>query len=436
MAAVNPLVNAIVALDDHAAAAAARSTERWRAGTPASPLDGVPVSVKDNLFVKGMPATWGSRLYADFRPDRDEPPVARLRRAGCVLFAKTNLPEFAVQGFTGNLLFGTTRNPHALDRTPGGSTGGGAAAVAAGIGPLALGTDGGGSLRRPAAHCGLYALKPSIGQVARYDGFAQLMADFEVVGAVARSIEDLRRVHEILAGYDPADPRSLAAEAPLPPFPTAPRIAYLPRVDAHPVDPSIAAAIDGVVRALADTGLSVETIDVPYQPDAVAAAWGTVASSGLAWHLAETPDWQGRVNPSARAMAEAGSAVTTGGLLDALGVAAEVRRAAAALFADYDLLLCPSTAALAWPAEDIFPPEIAGRPVGPRGHAVFTGWVNVAGLPAANVPVGMTADGGGIGLQVVASHGRDRDLLAFLATSAALSLFSPAALAPLEKVAP
>ena len=431
--AVNLGLNAVIAVDAQGAMAAAQaSAARWRAGAALSALDGVPVSIKDNLFLAGLPATWGSRLYADFVPDHDEPAVARLRRAGCVLFGKTNVPEFTVQGYTSNLVFGTTVNPHAPGRTPGGSTGGGAAAVAAGIGPIAIGTDGGGSLRRPAAHCGLFALKPSIGQVARYDGFPQIMSDFEVIGAVARSPDDLASAHTILAGYDPGDPRSLAAGAALPPWPERLRVAFMPRIGGNPVDPRIARAAERMASALADSGCSVETIDVPWNPDRVGGAWGAVASSGLAWHLATQPGWEALVNPSARTMAEAGAGVGAGQVLDALAVAAEVRRDAAALFARYDLLLCPAIAALAWAADAIFPPEIDGRPVGPRGHAVFTAWMNVAGLPAATVPVAMTAQDGGIGLQLVAGHGRDRDLLGLLRRNAVLADFSPAPLAQLE----
>jgi aspartyl-tRNA(Asn)/glutamyl-tRNA(Gln) amidotransferase subunit A len=133
-------------------------------------------------------------------------------------------------------------------------------------------------------------------------------------------------------------------------------------------------------------------------------------------------------------MAEVGAGISAGQMLDALAIAAEVRRDAAALFARYDLLLCPAIAALAWPAEAVFPPEIDGQPVGPRGHAVFTAWMNVAGLPAATVPVAMTAQDGGIGLQLVAAHGRDQDLLAFLRQSPALAPLSPAPLARLDSM--
>jgi aspartyl-tRNA(Asn)/glutamyl-tRNA(Gln) amidotransferase subunit A len=431
--AVNPMLNAVIAVDRAGAMAAAEAAAaRWRAGAALSTLDGVPITIKDNLFLAGLPATWGSRLYAGFVPDHDEPAVARLRAAGGVLFGKTNVPEFTVQGYTSNLVFGTTFNPHAPGRTPGGSTGGGAAAVAGGVGPIAIGTDGGGSLRRPAAHCGLFAFKPSTGQVARYDGFPQIMSDFEVIGAIARSPEDLAATHGILSGYDPADPRSLASGVALPPWPERLRIAFMPRIGTNPVDPRIAQAAARMARRLEVTGATVETIDVPFDPDRVGAAWAAIPPAGLAWHLATTPGWAALVNPSARAMAEAGAAVSAGQVLDALAVTGELRRAAASLFGRYDLMLCPAIAALAWPAEDVFPPEIDGQAVGPRGHAVFTAWMNIAGLPAATVPVAMTAQDGGIGLQFVAAHGRDRDLLAFLRQSSALADFSPAPLARLD----
>jgi len=140
--AVNPAINAVIFVDRAGAMEAARpSSERWRTGAPLSALDGVPITVKDNLFVAGMVASWGSALYRGFVPDEDEPAIGRLRGAGAIVIGKTNVPEFTLQGYTGNRRFGTTRNPHALERTPGGSTGGGAAAVAAGIGPTTSKSD-------------------------------------------------------------------------------------------------------------------------------------------------------------------------------------------------------------------------------------------------------------------------------------------------------
>src|SRR5205807_6414926 len=158
------------------------SAGRWDSGRPASPLDGVPVTVKDNILVAGMRATWGSRLYRDYVAEEDETPVRRLREAGAVILGKTNVPEFTLHGFTHNAVFGTTGNPWNPALTPGGSSGGAVAAVASGMGALAFGTDGGGSIRRPAAYTGLIGFKPSRDTVRRGKGFPAILHDFEVIG--------------------------------------------------------------------------------------------------------------------------------------------------------------------------------------------------------------------------------------------------------------
>jgi aspartyl-tRNA(Asn)/glutamyl-tRNA(Gln) amidotransferase subunit A len=425
----NPKINAVIAVDWVGAnAAAAQSSARWRAGAPLSLLDGTPLTIKDNLYAAGLPATWGSAAYRDFIPPEDEPAIARLRKAGAIIVGKTNVPEFTLQGYTSNALFGTTRNPHALSRTPGGSTGGGAAAVAAGIGPIAIGTDGGGSLRRPAAHCGLFALKPSIGQIARSGGFPQILSDFEAIGPIARTVEDLLSAFSIMRGYDPHDSRSLAALAPRNDYPVAPRIGYFPRVGAAPVDPQIAKASDDFARALTASGAELELIASPFDLEAINAAWAMIASAGLAWHLRGLPHDPVSLGANAVAMAAVGAQCTAAEYIDALAATVDARVKAAALFDRFDILLCPATAALAWPAHEAFPPSIDGKPVGPRGHAIFTGWMNVAGLAAATIPIAMTNDAGGVGMQFVAATGRDMDLLCFLLTSPTIGALSPSGL--------
>ena len=203
---VQPALQAMAWVDaEGALQAAAASSARWRDGTPVSALDGVPITVKDNIPVAGMPCRWGSRLFADHVPVQDESPVARLRAGGAVILGKTAVPEFTLQGYTQSPLTGTTRNPWDLALTPGGSSGGAVAALAAGVGALAIGTDGGGSIRRPAGFTGLFGFKPGLGVVPREGGLPEVLPDMEVIGLIARSARDLPLVMTLLAGSPAVD---------------------------------------------------------------------------------------------------------------------------------------------------------------------------------------------------------------------------------------
>lgn len=419
--AVNPEINAIIAEDREAARLQARhATERWSADAPLSPLDGVPVTIKDNLHVAGLPAGWGSVLHDDGAERSDEPALVRLRAAGMIFVGKTNVPEFTLQGYTDNAVHGATRNPLAPALTPGGSTGGGAAAVAAGLCPVAIGTDGGGSTRRPAAHCGLFGFKPSIGQIARSGGFPQILADFEVIGVIAREARDLGPVHALMAAADALDPRTLATHTPHRAFGAAPRIGCFTGAGDAPVDPAIAAATEDFAVRLAAQGCHVERIGAPYSPAQVDAAFAVIAQAGLAWHLSRHPGADGRLGANARQMGEAGRRLSAVDYAGAMADCLEIRGRGGAILEEFDMLLSPTTAALAWPAHDPYPPVIAGREAGPRGHSLFTTWVNVAGLCAASLPVEITPDRGGMGVQLIAGHGRDRALLDFVAALPAM----------------
>ena len=412
---VNERLNAIVTLDvDGARAQARASAARWREGAALSPLDGVPISIKDNLHVQGLRTTWGSRLYADCIAAADELPVARVREAGMVILGKTNVPEFTLTGYTDNTLFGPTRNPWNLDLTPGGSSGGAVAAVASGMGPLALGTDGGGSARRPASHTGLVGLKPSRGRVARADGLPAILFDFEVVAPIARTTLDVEMLMRVIARPHPRDPASAQfADRPWSAPSRRPRrILYIPRFGDAPIDPRIEASVAAAARMLADAGHAVVEGDVPFDAQAFNAIWPIVSQAGLATLLMRLANWRTRVSTPFAEMADAGARLPATALVEALWEVARMRERLGEAFARHDILLTPATAALPWPAREPYPPRIAGTQVDPRGHAVFAAFVNASGCAAISVPCSPTADGLPIGFQLVAPAGDDEALCA------------------------
>ena len=414
IASVNADVNAIVTLDaDGARARARESTERWRNGAARSPLDGVPLTVKDNLNVRGMRTTWGSRLYADYVPSGDELPIARARDAGMVILGKTNVPEFTVSGYTDNELFGPTRNPWNRELTPGGSSGGAVAAVALGFGPVALGTDGGGSIRRPASHTGVVGMKPSRGRIARADGLPAILLDFEVVAPAARTITDVAMLLRVLAVAHPRDPLSapFADRSWELPAPRRCRVLYVPRFGDAPVDPEIAASVARAAQTLAELGHEVTEGRVPFDADAFNAVWPIISQAGLAALLRDVPNWRQRIAPQFAEMVDAGSAFAATQLVEAWWEIGRMRERVGETLAAYDFVMTPSAAALPWPARAPYPTRIDGHTVGPRGHAVYAAFVNASGCPAASVPCMPSKGGLPIGFQLVAAPGHDEALL-------------------------
>jgi aspartyl-tRNA(Asn)/glutamyl-tRNA(Gln) amidotransferase subunit A len=407
---VNPSINAFVTVDKAGARdSAEQSAKRWQTGTAFGPFDGVPISVKDNIPVRGLRSTWGSKLYADYVPKTDELPIERLRAQGVTILGKTNCPEFTLQGYTDNLLFGPTRNPWDLQLTPGGSSGGAVAAVAAGLGPVAIATDGGGSIRRPASHAGLVGLKPSRGRVPRCDGFPMILQDFEAVGPIARTVDDLILVMRALTTPDPRDPLSLEyINVPFEvPALAQSRIKFIPNFAGSPVDPQIARSVEGAAKRFAEHGHIVEKGEVPFDLEPLNQAWAVIGQTGLAWLLESFPGWEGKITPAMEEMARNGQKRTGSEYVQALDTVKNLRSSLALFFRDVDVILTPSAAALPWPATEPFPAEIAGEKVGPRGHAVFTGFANMAGCPGITVPASPSDRGLPIGFQLVAAPGQD-----------------------------
>jgi aspartyl-tRNA(Asn)/glutamyl-tRNA(Gln) amidotransferase subunit A len=411
---VNGSINAIVAIDQEGARQAANASEkRFLTGAPLGPLDGVPLAIKDNLLCRGIRTTWGSSLYENFVPTSDELPVARMRDAGAVILGKTNVPPFTLQGYTSNALFGTTRNPWDTGLTPGGSSGGAAAAVACGLGPIGLGTDGGGSIRRPAGYTNLVGLKPSIGRVARGEGLPQILYDLEVIGLLARSVNDVSILYSELSGADPRDRRSLAAACAQPDrFKVLPakQIQLVMQFGDAPLDPEISDAVGKAAHRLETLGCRIEEGTPPFSVKAFEDILETIFATGLATIVDALGAQQ--VDPALAALLTQGRGLSAPAYLTALNSLWELRSQGDRIFGAHDFLMTPTAAAMPWPASEPYPRRIGGRDVGPRGHAVYTGFVNVLGFPAISLPAPRSPTGLPIGFQLVGRFGDDERLIA------------------------
>jgi aspartyl-tRNA(Asn)/glutamyl-tRNA(Gln) amidotransferase subunit A len=412
--AVDPRINAFVARRDPAFMEEAEAaTERYARGAPLSPIDGIPLSVKDSLYTADLPTTWGCPALRSHATGQDELSVGRARAAGALVIGKTNVPEFALEGYTANPIFGVTRNPWNLALTPGGSSGGAVASVAAGVTPLAIGQDGGGSIRRPASHTGLVGLKPSLSTVPREHVLPSLLLDFEVIGPLARTVADARMLFDVMRGPAAVDRWSLAAaHARTQARPsTSLRILYVERFGAAPLDPQIAASVGPAVQGLGALGHRVTTGSLPLDLDFYAEAWPQIGQIGLAQLFERQPDWAAQASPKYREMAQKGRQLPAARLWQIVEQVKQLRRDSTALFDDIDVIVLPSAAALPWQAQEAYPTRIDGQEVGPRGHAVYTGWVNAAGLPALALPCAPSREGLPIGMQLVGRYGTDDILL-------------------------
>lgn len=410
MEAVNPRLNAVVARRDEAVRAEGdAAARRFEEGRPLSPLDGIPLTVKDSLFTRELPTTCGTAALRGYTPGHDELAWARARAAGALLLGKTNVPEFANEGYTANPLFGVTGNPWNLSLTPGGSSGGAVAAVAAGLGPLAIAQDGGGSIRRPASHTGLVGLKPSLSAWPREQVLPGLLLDFDCIGPVGRTVADVRLLFEAVRGPALVDRSSLAAaHAAGGPRRAAPlRVRYVEHLDHNPLDRQIAASCRRAVERLAALGHHVEEGPLPLDVAFVLEAWPQIGQVGLAATFDRHPEWEAQASPKYREAAAAGRQVSGSRVWQIMESVRILRRESAALFEHVDVIAMPAAAALPWPAHEAYPPVIDGQAVGPRGHAAYTGWVNAAGLPGLALPCAPSHEGLPIGLQLIGAYGSD-----------------------------
>ncbi|MER5974137.1 amidase [Streptomyces sp. NPDC002055] len=405
-----PALNAFVRVDaEEALGRAAESAERWRRGEPAGLVDGVPVSVKDILLQRGAPTFRGSRtVRAEGRSwDEDAPAVARLREHGAVFLGKTTTPEFGWKGVTDSPRHGVTGNPYDPGRTAGGSSGGSAAAVAVGAGPLSLGTDGGGSVRIPAGFCGIFALKPTYGRVPNYP--ASPFGTLAHVGPMTRDAADAALLMDVITGPDARDWSQLGRVSGtfrdgLGGGVAGLRVAWSPDFGGRvAVDPQVAGAVRRAVERLAELGAHVEEAD-PGFADPVD-AFHTLWFSGVArvvQHLGT--EERALLDPGLREVCERGAEYSALDYLAAVDERMALGVAMGRFHERYDLLVTPTLPITAFEA---------GSEV-PRGSGLsrWTGWTpftypfNLTQQPAASVPCGRDRDGLPIGVQLVAArHG-------------------------------
>jgi Asp-tRNA(Asn)/Glu-tRNA(Gln) amidotransferase A subunit family amidase len=415
IAAVNPLLNAWAVVDGDRAMDQARAIDkRTGAGEDPGPLAGIPLGVKDLDHAEGFRTGFGSALHAGDPPAAaDSPMVARLRAAGCVVIGKTTTPEHGWQADTISPHWGATRNPWRLDRSPGGSSGGSAAALAAGMVPLATGSDGGGSIRIPSALCGLSAIKVTNGIVPNGGPQPPGSGFLSVRGPMARRIEDVSYALAVCAGPDPADylsvpaPPGLTGPAPLRPEPPA-RVVWAP-APGYPVDSEVAAVCAGAVERLAAAGTEVITAEEVFASPPVAdwyALW-TVFRDRAQGQFRGTADWE-RIDPGLRAQMDHAhqkvSATAFTRAIDAihahnLDLARQLERA--------PVLLCPTLAGQAPRSGGLGTVDGVQSP----HWASLTPVYNMTRHPAGSVCAGYTRDGLPVGLQVVAGRFADRVVL-------------------------
>ena len=411
LARVEPALNAFQVVNrDGALAAAAASAERWRAHRALGPLDGVPVTVKDNLDMAGLPTRHGSATTDAAPAAVDSPAVARLREAGAVILGKTTLPEFGWKALTDGELAGVTRSPWNLDHTPGGSSGGGAAALAAGVGTIALGNDGGGSIRGPASFSGLVGFKPSFGRVPhlREGLFATVVAD----GPLALTVQDAADATAVLARPDARDWHALPAPPEgwldaLAPRLQGLRFAYAPQLGGAEPEPAVAHLVDAAVAALRAAGADIEAIGPVIAPleQRFAALW----FGGFARRLRGMSRAQrDLLDPQWRRLAERGQGVGLDEVLDAESERAALWRAFAELHRRYDLLLTPTMPGTAPPVTTIYHSEAYDRW---RDAIPYTLPFNLTGQPALSLPCGVAGNGLPVGLQIAGPRHADRVVL-------------------------
>jgi aspartyl-tRNA(Asn)/glutamyl-tRNA(Gln) amidotransferase subunit A len=420
----DPAINAFVTRTPELAMQQARRAEKEYANGTSRPLSGVPISIKDLTPTKGIRTTRGSNIDPEWIPDFDPPFVQRVNNAGAVMLGKTNTPEFGWKGETTNLVTGSTHNPWKYGKTPGGSSGGGSAAVAAGMGPLAQGSDGAGSIRIPCGFSGIFGLKPSFGLVPQYP--PSVLGDISHMGPMTRTVADSALLMNVTAGADPTDRWGFSSGidylATLNPAAVKGlRVAWTPDLGYAPVDPEVASIAESAAMAFTQLGAFVDPADpgLPDPWDIIDPIW----ACGMAgMHKDNLDAVRDVIDPERLQVIESAQRFTGVDLANA-----QIRRASyydglRKFLETYDLLLTPTLPCAAFGVGQAHPGSIDGHETTYLGWTAFTYPSNLTGSPAATVPAGLTAAGLPVGLQIV---GRRHDDALVLSASAAFEQIRP-----------
>jgi aspartyl-tRNA(Asn)/glutamyl-tRNA(Gln) amidotransferase subunit A len=410
---INPLINAYCTPTFEIAREMAKKADKAvKNGEKLGVLHGIPTSIKDLFLTKGIRTTFGSMIYEHNIPDDDEVVVKRLKKAGIVLLGKTNTPEFGYAGVTHNFVFGKSRNPWNTDRIPGGSTGGGAAATASGLGPLALGNDGGGSIRIPAACCGVFGLKPSFGRVPVFPRIELHGESYVHIGPVVRYVKDAALMLDAIKGPHDGDRYSLPND----------KISYLDNISKKPdklkigysldlgyakiIDPEIEKSVVKSLEKFKELSWNVDNVKLKIKKPNT--AFYTFYTADYAYDLkSKLKEWRDKIDPELIKMVDASLGYTGFDVMRAMSQRTKLYKAFYEFFKSYDILITPTIAIPPFELGIFYPPQINGKNVSPTAWMPFTFPFNFTGHPAASIPCGWTNEGLPIGMQIVGNRFND-----------------------------
>jgi aspartyl-tRNA(Asn)/glutamyl-tRNA(Gln) amidotransferase subunit A len=408
---LQPILNIFAELHADRAMEAARAAEAAvMRGEDLGPLHGVPITIKDNVAIGGVPMRNGSLSAVDFVPERDATVTARVKAAGAIPIGTTTLPEFAHKVLTDSPLYGVTRNPWDLERTPGGSSGGASAALAAGVAPLAIGTDGGGSIRCPASCTGVAGLKATLGRIP-FEQFPDSFVNYAAVGPMTRAVEDIPLLLSVMSGPQVDDPYSYAVEKFIPKPANSSmrglRVAWIERFGSVYPEPEVGALTKRAVELLAAQGAHIEALSSPVF-DNVFETYVVIATSAHAARLeAVEKQWGDKITASLRQSIKRGLTYSAAQWQRASDSRSALFRNVQRLFESYDVLITPTMNA---------PPVglDAGGSIESPMYAEWAGYLypfNLTGNPALSVPCGFTAGGLPVGLQLVGAYHDEQRLI-------------------------